>query len=120
MHRRHILVGLSLAGLSLFAGRHEARVTAGWIVVGGHDLDEGAKDCERVTTTGRATVRRRCDGTRVEASVNHHIDVRDPRVVRPTHERPVDRVRARGEGRIHATGDKGARRELREKMRRGR
>ena len=105
MHRRHLLAGFTRIGLSLLtAGRESA---------------DGAEACEHVTTTGRATVRRRCDGTRTEASVDHRITVRDPRVVRPTHERPVDRVRGRGEGRIHATGDKGASRELREKARRG-
>lgn len=106
MHRRHLLVGFTLFGLSLLTA---SRASA-----------DAGEDCERVTTTGGATVRRRCDGTRTHVSVDHRITVRDPRVVRPTHERPVDRVRGRGEGRIHATGDKGARRELHEKAHRGR
>lgn len=118
MHRRQVLTGLTLVALSLLEERQGARAMGGWVVAVGHDSDDEA--CERVTTTGGATVRRRCDGTRAEARVDHRLTVRDPRVVRPRHERPVDRLRARGEGRIHATGDKGARRELREKARRGR
>jgi hypothetical protein len=94
------------------------RVVAGSRDRDGHDPHD--KDCERVTTTGRATVRRRCDGTRAHASVDNRIAVSDPRAVRKTHERPVDRLRARGEGRIHATGDKGAQRELHEKAHRRR
>lgn len=119
MHRRHMLAGLTLVGLSLLTGSHSAQATVGHVVMGGHNSDDRAEDCERITTTGHATVRRRCDGTRVEASVDHRLTVRDPRAVHPTHPRPIDRVRARGNGRIHATGDKGARRELREKARRG-
>ncbi len=94
------------------------------VVAGVRDQDESDErddqddDCERVTTTGQAVARRRCDGTRTEASVDNRITVIDPRSVRKTHERPIDRLRSRGEGRIHATGDKGAKQELREKARR--
>lgn len=119
VHRRHVLSGLTLVGLSLLAASRGAHAAAGRVVAGGRDLDDEDENCERITTTGRATVRRRCDGTRSEASVDHRITITDPRAVRKTRERPIDRLRARGEGRIHATGDKGARRELREKARRG-
>ena len=122
MHRRRMLSALSLIVVSVLSGGRPAVAAAVRVVTGGHDRDDHDnqdKDCERVTTTGRATVRRRCDGTRAQASVDNHITITDPRAVRKTHERPVDRLRARGEGRIHATGDKGARRELHEKRRRG-
>ena len=82
-----------------------------------HDSDDA---CERVTTTGRAVVRRRCDGTRTEVHVDNRLPVPSPRSTPREHERPIDRLRSRGEGRIRATGDKGARRELREKAHRGR
>jgi hypothetical protein len=134
VHRRHLLSALAGVGLPVLAGSPAALATVVQVVAGvpqrdepdepderdDHDDHDEADDaCERVTTTGRATVRRRCDGTRTEASVDNRMTVSDPRAVRTTHERPIDRLRSRGEGRIHATGDKGARRELREKARRG-
>lgn len=117
--RRHMLASLTFVGLSLLVGSQGAQATAVRFTAGNRDPRDHDEDCERVTTTGHATVRRRCDGSRTEASVDNRVTVTDPRAPRKTYERPVDRLRARGEGRIHATGDKGARRELHEKGRRG-
>jgi hypothetical protein len=131
VHRRRVLSALALVGLFPLAGGRPALATAVRVVAGGRDQDasdergdhdepdDPDEDCEWVTTTGRAVVRRRCDGTRTEASVDNRMTVSAPRAVRTTHERPIDRLRSRGEGRIHATGDKGARRVLRAKARRG-
>jgi hypothetical protein len=126
MHRRHVLSALALVVTAMLASGRPIIATVVGVGAGGRDHDHNDHndhndhdaDCERVTTTGRATVRRRCDGTRAHASVDNRITVKDPRVVRKTHERPIDRVRARGEGRIHATGDKGARREMHKKAHR--
>ena len=121
MHRRHVLSALALVVLPALTCGRPVLATMVAAVSEDRDHEDGDqdKDCERVTTTGRAVVRRRCDGTRTEAHVDNRITVHDPRTAPKTHERPVDRLRSRGEGRIHATGDKGARRELREKAQRG-
>lgn len=116
MNRRRVLTGLALALL--------ATITGGWTTLATvfrttRDAADEDNDCEATATTGRATARRRCDGTRTEAHVDNHITVRDPRSAPKEHAHPIDRLRSRGEGRIKATGDKGARRELREKVHRG-
>lgn len=69
--------------------------------------------CKRIVTTGGSFIGRNCDTGRRVVRVRHQ---EPPRFSTPQrHERPVDRLRSRGEGRIHAVGDKGARRELRAK-----
>ena len=125
VYRRRMLAALALVGLPTLAGGRPVLATAVRVVAGVRgqddpdDPDDPDEACERVTTTGRAVVRRRCDGTRSEAHVDNRITVTDPRSAPKEHERPIDRLRSRGDGRIQATGDKGARRELREQARRG-
>ena len=115
MNRRRVLTGLALALL--------ATITGGWTTLATvfrttRDAADEDNDCEATATTGRATARRRCDGTRTEAHVDNHITVRDPRSARRSM-RTRSIACGHGEGRIKATGDKGARRELREKVHRG-
>src|SRR5215213_1947821 len=100
-----MLSAFALAGLSMLEGSRVARATVVRVVAGVHDpdddhddhdaLDDQDEDCERVTTTGRAEVRRRCDGTRTEAAVDNRITIPAPRAARTTHERPIDRLRSR-------------------------
>jgi hypothetical protein len=122
MHRRRVLSAFALVVVPMLAGGRPTIATAAGVFTGDHDHDhhdDHDEDCERKATTGRATASRRCDGTRTEA----HVDNRPPqsgiRSAPRKHEHPIDRLRSRGKGRIQATGDKGARRELREKGRRG-
>ena len=115
MHRRHVLSALALVVLPTIGSARPTRAAMVRVGADDHDQDDA---CERVTTTGRAIVRRRCDGTRTEAHVDNRIPVTRPRSAPREHERPIDRLRSRGEGRIQATGDKGARRELREEANR--
>ena len=128
MNRRRLLSALALVGLPALAGSRPTLGAEVRVVAGAHtrddqddtdDQDDQDEACERVTTTGRAVVRRRCDGTRTEASVDNRIAAPISRSTRREHERPIDRLRSRGEGQIQATSEKGARRELREKARRG-
>ncbi len=73
--------------------------------------------CTRVVQSGGSSIRYDCDRDRRIVQVEHK---GPPRYIAPKrHEHPIERVRARGKGNIHATGDKGARREMRELPRRG-
>jgi hypothetical protein len=91
--------------------------------------------CASAGPTLAAEVSRHPDGCRILASTGKSEAGRDPETRatcarvdnRPSphflrgpekkHERPIDRLRSRGEGRIEATGDKAARRELHEESR---
>jgi hypothetical protein len=77
--------------------------------------------CKRVVTTGPAFVGHRCHGARRVARVDNRIVPHNPHRANgfPRHERPLERLLTRGDGRIKAHGDKAALRELREKNRRG-
>ena len=66
--------------------------------------------CKRIVTTGRSFIGDDCNDAKRIVRVERQ---EPPRIGTPKrHERPVDRLRARGKGNIHAAGDKGARREL--------
>jgi hypothetical protein len=75
------------------------------------------RDCKRPlrASTGRAEAGRDCSGKSYARSDS---DLR-PRYLfrRKDHDHPIERVQARGEGKIKATGDKGAIREMRNKRR---
>ena len=76
--------------------------------------------CEVLATTGRSEAGRARESGETCARVDHRLP---PRVVRPparTRERPIDRLRSRGEGAPKATGDKGARRQFNAEQRNGR
>lgn len=73
--------------------------------------------CTRIVTTGPSFIGHDCHRATRVTRVDHRVP---PRRSAPTrHERPVDRLLSRGKGNLHAQGDKGARRELREKAHRG-
>jgi len=112
MNRRHLLTvtGLVLTVLAVPRGGPPAFAAA---------REPEPDDCEIEATTGRSVARRRCDGTKTEARVDNRITSHDMRAAPRTRERPIDRLRSRGQGRIKATGDKGAKLELRAKQRRG-
>ena len=76
--------------------------------------------CEVLATTGRSEAGRARESGETCARVDHRLS---PRVLRPparTRERPIDRLRSRGEGAPKATGDKGARRQFNAEQRNGR
>ena len=114
MNRRRAVAILSLA----------TTFCAGWprLAAAGVRRDADCDDerhCDRPITasTGRAEAGRDCAG-RTFARVDHD-PPHPPRLTgRREHDHPIERVRARGEGRIKATGDKGALPEMRNKRRR--
>ena len=73
--------------------------------------------CQVQASTGKSEAGRdpesRATCARVDNRLPDHVSIREEK----KHERPIDRLRSRGEGRIQATGDKGAIRELREESR---
>jgi hypothetical protein len=81
------------------------------------DCDEDDRECKRAlrASTGRAEAGRDCSGKSYARSDQ---DLR-PRYlnIRKEHDHPFERVQARGDGKIKATGDKGAIREMRNKRR---
>jgi hypothetical protein len=68
--------------------------------------------CRILASTGKSEAgrdpERRTTCARVDNRPPHHVS----RPPRKEHERPIDRLRSRGEGRPKASGDKGARREI--------
>jgi hypothetical protein len=73
--------------------------------------------CKRVVTSGHAFVGHRCRAGKRVTRVDHNTLPHNPHRANehPRRERPLERLLTRGDGRIKAQGDKGARRELREK-----
>jgi hypothetical protein len=111
--RRRVFPALVVVAIAVTTGERIAGAAVGGTVP--HPPDH--TDCKQMASTGRAVARRCADG-RTEAHVDNRINVHlAPYPPRFRH-RPIDRLRSRGEGKIRAAGDKGARRELRRKARR--
>lgn len=115
MNRRHAL-GLLTGAVAFISAADWPRLAAArrdrlneW------DDDERLDDRATIASTGRSEAGRDCDG-KTFARVDNDVDIVDVRR-RKKHDHPFERVQARGEGKIDATGDKGARRELRDKRR---
>lgn len=110
MQRRSVFIALGATILTIARG--DGRVAALLERTASHP--EPQSDCKQMASTGRA-VARRCANGRTEA----HVDNRNTVHIAPYPPRfrhlPIDRLRARGQGKIHATGDKGARAELHRK-----
>lgn len=108
MHSSRLLVILSL-GLLIAASSGLAASPAGAV--------RWPDGCVRVVKSGGSSISYDCKNGRRIVQVEHK---GPPRYITPRrHEHPIERVRARGKGNIHATGDKGARGEMRELPRRG-
>ncbi len=73
--------------------------------------------CRVLASTGKSEAGRDPESRATCARVDNRLPAHLLRRTERKHERPIDRLRSRGEGRIEATGDKGARRELREESR---
>jgi hypothetical protein len=73
--------------------------------------------CRVLASTGKSEAGRDPEGRATCARVDNRLPLHVLRPPEKTHERPIDRLRSRGEGRIKATGDKAAKRELREESR---
>jgi hypothetical protein len=118
VNRRHAL-GLLTGAVAFIAGADWPRLVAAgryrsdewddW------DDDERHGKCPTSASAGRTEAGRDCDG-KTFARVDNDIDVADIRRHKDR-DHPFERVQARGDGKIKATGDKGARRELRDKRR---
>jgi hypothetical protein len=108
MHASRPLVILSLGALLVVSGGPAASPT------GAIPWPSG---CHRVVKSGGSSISYDCRTGRRIAQVEHK---GPPRYIAPKrHDHPIERVRSRGKGNIHATGDKGARREMRDLPRRG-
>ena len=68
--------------------------------------------CQILATTGKSEAGRDPESRRTCARVDNRQSPHHMRHPKKKHERPIDRLRSRGEGRPKATGDKGARRQL--------
>ena len=68
--------------------------------------------CRVLASTGKSEAGRDPESRQTCARVDNRPSPYFLRSPDKKHERPIDRLRSRGEGRIKATGDKGARREL--------
>jgi hypothetical protein len=73
--------------------------------------------CRILASTGKSEAGRDRESRETCARVDDRLPAHHLRRAEKKHERPIDRLRSRGEGRIQATGDKGARRELHEESR---
>ena len=73
--------------------------------------------CRVLASTGKSEAGRDPESRATCARVDNRPPTHSLRPPERKHERPIDRLRSRGEGRIKATGDKGARRELHEESR---
>jgi hypothetical protein len=73
--------------------------------------------CEVLASTAKSEAGRDPESRRTCARVDNRLPDRHVRRSEREHERPIDRLRSRGEGRIEASGDKEARRELNEEQR---
>ena len=73
--------------------------------------------CRILASTGKSEAGRDPESRETCARVDNRPDPHFLRGPKKEHERPIDRLRSRGEGRINATGDKAARRELHEESR---
>ena len=73
--------------------------------------------CRVLASTGKSEAGRDPESRATCARVDNRPPTHTLRGPEKKHERPIDRLRSRGEGRIKATGDKGAKRELHEESR---
>jgi hypothetical protein len=70
--------------------------------------------CRVLASTGKSEAGRDPETRETCARVDNRLPSHVLRAPVKTHERPIDRLRSRGEGKLKATGDKAAKRELRE------
>ena len=72
--------------------------------------------CQVLASTGKSEAGRDPESRRTCARVDNQPSPHFLRPPKEKHERPIDRLLSRGEGKIKATGDKGAKRELNEEL----
>jgi len=73
--------------------------------------------CQVLATTGKSEAGRDPESRATCARVDNQPPRHSLRPPEKKHERPIDRLRSRGEGRLKVSGDKGARRQLNEEAR---
>ena len=81
------------------------------------EVSRHSNGCEAIATTGRSVAGRDPEGGKTCARVDNRLPSHVLRPPAKKGERPIDRLRSRGEGRPQAIGDKGARRQLNEAQR---
>ena len=81
------------------------------------EVDHHPDACRVLASTGKSEAGRDPESRATCARVDNRLP---PHVLRPPdkkHERPIDRLRSRGEGSLKVSGDKGAKRQLNEETR---
>ena len=73
--------------------------------------------CRVLASTGKSEAGRDPESRATCARVDNRPPTHTLRGPEKKHERPIDRLRSRGEGKLKAVGDKGARRQLNEDLR---
>jgi hypothetical protein len=73
--------------------------------------------CQVLATTGKYEAGREPESRATCARVDNRSSPHDLRPPATKRERPIDRLRSRGEGRLKVSGDKGAKRQLHEDQR---
>jgi hypothetical protein len=73
--------------------------------------------CQVLASTGKSEAGRDPESRRTCARVDNRLPTHVLRPPEKKHERPIDRLRSRGEGRLKVSGDKGAMRQLNEDQR---
>ena len=81
------------------------------------EVSRHSDGCQVLASTGKSEAGRDPETRATCARVDNRPPTHTLRGPEKKHERPIDRLRSRGEGRIKATGDKAARRELHEESR---
>ena len=76
------------------------------------DVSRHSDRCHILASTGKSEAGRDRESRTTCARVDNRPSPHFLRPPRKKHERPIDRLRSRGEGRLKASGDKGARRQL--------
>ena len=82
------------------------------------EVDRHPDGCQVLASTGKSEAGHDPESRATCARVDNRPS---PHFLRPPekkHERPIDRLRSRGEGSLKVSGDKGAKRQLREESRR--
>jgi hypothetical protein len=68
--------------------------------------------CQALATTGKSEAGREAESGTTCARVDNRSSPHFLRSPKKKHERPIDRLRSRGDGRLKVSGDQGAKRQL--------
>ena len=89
---------------------------AGWLALAA-EISRHPDRCRVLASTGKSEAGREPESRGTCARVDNQPPTHILRPPKKKHERPIDRLRSRGEGSLKVSGDKGARRQLHEEPR---